>query len=112
MLVTGATKGAGKAIAERFQQGGATVIIAARSAPEEKPDNHFIQADVSTPEGTTKVINEILERFHGVDIIIHNVGDHRHPAADLLRLPTKSGSKISMRICFLPFVWIAAFCHL
>ena len=53
VLVTGGTKGAGKAIAERFQQGGATVIITARSAPEEKTDHHFIRADVSTPEGTT-----------------------------------------------------------
>ena len=73
-LVTGGTKGAGKAIADRFQQGGAIVIITARSAPAEKTDNHFIQADVSTPEGTTKVINEILNRFQGIDIMIHNVG--------------------------------------
>lgn len=36
VLVTGGTKGAGKAIADRFQRGGATVIITARSAPEEK----------------------------------------------------------------------------
>ena len=84
VLVTGGTKGAGKAIAERFQQGGATVIITARSAPEEKNDHHFIQADVSTPEGTTKVINEILERFHGVDIIIHNVGGSSAPSGGFI----------------------------
>jgi len=80
VLVTGGTKGAGRAIAERFQQGGATVIITARSAPEEKTGNHFIQADVSTAEGTTKVINEILNRFQAVDVIIHNVGGSSAPA--------------------------------
>jgi NAD(P)-dependent dehydrogenase (short-subunit alcohol dehydrogenase family) len=32
-LVTGGTKGAGKAIAERLLQAGATVIITARNAP-------------------------------------------------------------------------------
>ncbi len=48
VLVTGGTKGAGKAIADRFRRGGATVIVTARSAPEEKTDSHFIQADVST----------------------------------------------------------------
>ena len=69
VLVTGGTKGIGGAIADRFQRGGATVIITARSAPTEKTDNHFIQADVSTAEGTTKVINEILNRFQGIDII-------------------------------------------
>src|SRR5256885_2824241 len=84
VLVTGGTKGAGKAIAERFQRGGATVIIAARSAPEEKTSNHFIQADVSTPEGTTKVINEILNRFHGIDIIIHNVGGTSAPSGGFI----------------------------
>src|SRR5260221_10872609 len=74
VLVTGGTKGAGKAIADRFQRSGATVIITARSARTEKMDNHFIQADVSTAEGTTKLVNEILNRFQGIDIMIHNVG--------------------------------------
>ena len=84
ILVTGGTKGAGKAIAERFLRGGATVIIAARSAPEEKTDDHFIQADVSTAEGTTKVIKEILNRFHGVDIIVHNVGGSSAPSGGFI----------------------------
>src|SRR5213593_3526587 len=84
ILVTGGTKGAGKAIADRFQRGGATVIITARSAPTEKTDNHFIQADVSTAEGTTKVINEILNRFHGIDIIVHNVGGTSAPCGGFI----------------------------
>ena len=84
VLVTGGTKGAGKAIAARFQQGGATVIITARSAPVEKKDNHFIQADVSTSEGTTMVINEILNRFEGIDIMIHNVGGSSAPSGGFI----------------------------
>ena len=84
VLVTGGTKGAGKAIADRFQQGGATVIITARSAPTEKTDNHFIQADVSTAEGTTRVINEILNRFQGIDIMIHNVGGSSAPSGGFI----------------------------
>ena len=79
VLVTGGTKGAGKAIADRFLQGGATVSITARSAPEEETGSHFIQADVSTAEGTTKVIRDILDRLKGVDIIVHNVGGSSAP---------------------------------
>jgi NAD(P)-dependent dehydrogenase (short-subunit alcohol dehydrogenase family) len=84
VLVTGGTKGAGNAIAGRFLQGGATVIVAARSVPEEKQASHFIQADVSTPEGTTKVIREILDRFKGIDIMIHNVGGSSAPSGGFI----------------------------
>src|SRR5689334_20666010 len=80
VLVTGGTKGAGKAIADRFERGGATVVVTARSVPEEKTSQYFIQADVSTAEGTKKVINEILTRFRGVDIMIHNVGGSSAPS--------------------------------
>jgi len=80
VLVTGGTKGAGKAIAARFLQGGATVAITARSLPTEKTAAHFIQADVSTPEGTAHVIREIRSRFKGVDIIVHNVGGSSAPS--------------------------------
>jgi len=84
VLITGGTKGAGKAIADRFAAGGATVIVTARSSPEEATNIHFIQADVSTPEGTTKVINEILERFHGIDVIVHNVGGSSAPSGGFI----------------------------
>jgi NAD(P)-dependent dehydrogenase (short-subunit alcohol dehydrogenase family) len=80
VLVTGGTKGAGKAVADRFQRGGATVIITARNAPEKKTGSHFIQADVSTPEGATRVTREILEGFKGVDVMVHNVGGSCAPS--------------------------------
>ncbi|HSI62391.1 MAG TPA: SDR family oxidoreductase [Candidatus Saccharimonadia bacterium] len=79
VLVTGGTKGTGKAMADRFLRGGATVIITARSAPEEEA-HHFIQADVSTAEGTAVVARELLDRFHGIDIIVHNVGGSSAPS--------------------------------
>ena len=84
VLVTGGTKGAGKAIAERFLRGGAAVIITARSVPEGKADSNFIQADLSTTEGTTKVITEILGRFRGIDIMVHNVGGSSAPSGGFM----------------------------
>jgi NAD(P)-dependent dehydrogenase (short-subunit alcohol dehydrogenase family) len=80
ILVTGGTKGAGKAIADRFLRGGGTVIVTARSEPDEEPGHHFIQADVSTAEGTATVIRETLARFKGVDVIVHNVGGSSAPS--------------------------------
>ena len=84
VLVTGGTKGAGKAIADRFLRGRGTVIISARSTPEEPTGSAFIQADVSTAEGTAKVIREILDRFGGVDVMVHNVGGSNAPSGGFL----------------------------
>jgi len=79
ILVTGGTKGAGRAIANRFLKGRGTVIITARS-PKENTGCLFIQADVSTPEGVSKVVRDVLERFEGIDIIVHNVGGSSAPS--------------------------------
>ena len=84
VLVTGGTKGAGKAIADCFLRERGTVIITARSAPEKETGSHFIQADVSTAEGTAKVVREILDRFKGIDIIVHNVGGSSAPSGGFI----------------------------
>ncbi|MEN0056068.1 MAG: SDR family oxidoreductase [Mucilaginibacter sp.] len=80
VLVTGGTKGAGKAIAERLAAGGATVVTTARTASEEQQENiHFIKADISTRAGIDEVINQVLSRFNGVDILINNAGGSSAP---------------------------------
>ncbi|WBV54395.1 SDR family oxidoreductase [Chryseobacterium gambrini] len=74
-LVTGGTKGAGKAIAERLSNAGAKVIITARNPPEISDDNHyFISADLSTATGTEKVVEEVLATFGRLDILVNNLG--------------------------------------
>jgi len=80
-LVTGGTKGLGKATAERLQQAGATVIISARRPPEyERKDMHFIAADLSTAAGTHKVVEEVLSTFGRLDILVNNLGGSETPA--------------------------------
>lgn len=80
VLVTGGTKGAGKAIAERLAKAGATVITTARSIPgDQLAQIEFIQADISTRTGVDKVISEISNRFGGVDILINNAGGSSAP---------------------------------
>jgi len=80
-LVTGGTKGAGKAIAERLLQAGATVIITARNSPEKvNSDLHFIPSDLSQAEGTQKVINEVLSAYGKLDILVNNLGGSSTPA--------------------------------
>jgi NAD(P)-dependent dehydrogenase (short-subunit alcohol dehydrogenase family) len=79
-LVTGGSKGAGKAIADRLLKAGATVIITARNKPEDENNGaHFIAADLSKPDGTQKVVNQILEKFGHLDILINNMGGSDTP---------------------------------
>ena len=74
-LVTGGTKGTGKAIAERLHQAGATVIITARNPPENSNKNlHFISADLSHAEGTGKLIADVLANYGRLDILVNNLG--------------------------------------
>lgn len=86
-LITGGTKGTGKAIAERLADAGATVIITARSKPGN--DFHFIGADLSKPEGTEKVISTIKSRFGGVDILVNNLGGSETPGGGFQVLSDK-----------------------
>ncbi|MBS7567035.1 SDR family oxidoreductase [Mucilaginibacter sp. Bleaf8] len=79
-LVTGGTKGIGKAIAARLAAAGATVIVTARNQPDEAEfPYHFIAADLSRPADVTQVTEEINAQFGGVDILINNMGANTFP---------------------------------
>lgn len=80
-LVTGGTKGAGRAIAERLLKAGATVIITARNAPEKENSKlHFIPSDLSKATGTQLIINEVLSTYGRLDILVNNLGSSETPA--------------------------------
>lgn len=80
-LVTGGTKGAGRAIAERLLQAGATVIITARNAPQKENSKlHFISSDLTRAEGAQKVVTEVLSTYGRLDILVNNLGSSETPA--------------------------------
>ena len=80
-LVTGGTKGAGRAIAERLLQAGATVIITARNTPEKENSNlHFISSDLSKATDAQKVVSEVLSTYGSLDILVNNLGSSVTPA--------------------------------
>jgi NAD(P)-dependent dehydrogenase (short-subunit alcohol dehydrogenase family) len=56
------------------------VIITARNSPDESHKNlHFIPADLSTPEGTAKVMQEVKSTFGKLDILVNNLGGSDTP---------------------------------
>ncbi len=79
-LVTGGTKGIGKAIADKMSNEGATVIVTARNAPLNNTENHhFIAADLTKPGSAEIITKEVLDKYGRVDIIINNAGANTSP---------------------------------
>jgi len=79
-LVTGGTKGIGKAIADKLSSRGAQVVVTARTAPEEnKNGHHFIAADLTQPGNAEAIAKEILEKYGRIDIIVNNAGANLSP---------------------------------
>jgi len=79
-LVTGGTKGIGKAVVKRLEQAGATVIVTARNQPKDEEANYtFIAADLSRAEEVSKVADVIEKKFGRIDILINNMGANTYP---------------------------------
>jgi NAD(P)-dependent dehydrogenase (short-subunit alcohol dehydrogenase family) len=84
VLVTGASKGIGKAIALAFAREGAKVGLCARDeAALEKAAIEIrktgakvlaISADVTDPDAGKRVVAETVRKFRGLDILINNAG--------------------------------------
>jgi len=86
-LVTGGTKGAGKAIAKRLVAAGAQVIITARNQPESIDSGmYFIAADLSKTEGSAKVAKEVLAKSGAIDILVNNLGGSETPGGGFAAL--------------------------
>jgi short-subunit dehydrogenase len=84
ILITGASQGIGKALAETAAQRGAKVLAAARSTHllQELADTihakgavlETVAADVTSPEDRQGMVEAALSRFGGLDILINNAG--------------------------------------
>ena len=92
-LVTGGTKGIGKAIADKLSSIGATVIVTARKPSEEKNEHHFIAADLTDSEAILKLTHKLSEEFGTPDILINNVGGTSSPAGGFQMLSDQDWNK-------------------
>jgi NAD(P)-dependent dehydrogenase (short-subunit alcohol dehydrogenase family) len=77
-LVTGGSRGIGAAIAQRLIDGGATVVVTARSKHEQTPPRAtYIKGDILTAEGCKKIGDEAIKILGGLDILVNNAAAAR-----------------------------------
>jgi len=77
VLVTGADGGLGTYVTRAFLDAGATVIGTSRKIQQSDfKDANFtaIAAEISTPQGSKGVIEQIVLRFRKLDVLAHTVG--------------------------------------
>jgi len=86
VLVSGGTKGLGRATVDRFLAGGGRVITSARSNPEPIDGVEFVQADLTTAAGGEALAKAALDRLGGVDILAHVMGGSAAPGGGFVAL--------------------------
>lgn len=86
VVVSGGTKGLGRATVERFLAGGARVITAARGNPEPIGGAEFVRADLTTAEGSEMLAAAALAHMGGVDILAHVIGGSSSPGGGFAAL--------------------------
>jgi hypothetical protein len=55
------------------------------------------------------VIRDMLDRFKGVDIIVHNVGGSSAPSGGFITVIDELWQQALTRICIVRFDWTAAY---
>lgn len=86
VLVSGGTKGLGRATVDRFLAGGAQVITSARKPLDPIAGVEFVPADLTTAEGGEAFARAALDRLGGIDIVAHVVGGSATPGGGFAAL--------------------------
>ena len=83
VAVTGASRGLGRAIAEELAGAGAKIVVnyARSKGPAEElvsqlgeDDALAVKADISDPDQAKKLIDETMQKFGRVDVLVNNAG--------------------------------------
>lgn len=87
-FITTGARGIGKEIAMLFARHGASVAVGGKNIPkleetvaqlkEKTPDSRGYVLNLSDMEETKKVCGQLIEDFHGIDILVNTVGINRH----------------------------------
>ncbi len=113
VLVTGSSRGLGRAIAQRFAESGARVVIhyhknrqaAERTLADLPGGPHLlVQADVSDPASVERMVDTVLSATERIHVLVNNAGIfEEYPILELTYEQwQENGSARFAQICWVP----------
>ncbi|WP_340586941.1 SDR family oxidoreductase [Erythrobacter alti] len=101
-IVTGGTRGLGRAISLSLADAGAKVMACARSEPESLPDGvSFAQLDVRDAEAVEAFVAQVHKQHGRIDIIVNNAGGS--PNTDAATASPRFADKIAQLNLLAPY---------
>jgi NAD(P)-dependent dehydrogenase (short-subunit alcohol dehydrogenase family) len=95
ILVTGSSRGIGRAVAQAFAQAGDTVAVHHRDSPElaatvlaslHGAGHVVVQADILDPDAVRGMVDSAAEQLGGLDVLVNNAASYGrtpHPVAEV-----------------------------
>jgi NAD(P)-dependent dehydrogenase (short-subunit alcohol dehydrogenase family) len=94
VAITGASRGIGYAVADRFGEAGCQLVLCdldELAGPDrlqlergDRSSPHFVRCDVSHHDNARAFINDAVEQFGGIDVLVTNAGIHRYGPSEFV----------------------------
>lgn len=105
VIVTGASRGIGRAISLKLAADGFAVVAAARGDAEKaaeyvgelqklSPESVYVSADISSEEDRRRLVDTAFDRFGRLDILVNNAGVAPAERRDILEMTEESMQRL------------------
>ena len=101
-MITGISKGLGKALALEFQKKGFQIAGISRTKPDFEID-FFYSADITVKEEREKAFSQIMEKCGNLDVLINNAGIGYYEAWEKVN---ETDLKKTFDLDFFSLVWM------
>ena len=105
VIVTGASRGIGRAVSLKLAGDGFAVIAAARADAQKaadyigelqkiSPESMYVSADISSADDRRRLVDTAFERFGRLDILVNNAGVAPTERRDILEMTEESMQRL------------------